>query len=222
MAFGTGTTYLFGDSYEEENFGELLDQYIDDTEIEEKKRLEDKEYGEEKSNLESHNDLSHLSSYAITITEFIKDYLEMDISKIETQNLTHKNFKDLTKDNPLVIGIYNKYVDIDEVVKGDYILVTDYFGNIGSYLNPNHLRDLTRLEIIKKQLKIMGKIRISMLSELDELYNRFLLVAEEYEYLSSKCSQCDEMLKKVGKSKSKILRSMSKYYEEFDLLKDKK
>lgn len=200
---------------EEENFERLLDKYMDYDEIEEKKKLENKEYYEEKNNLESHNDLSYLNKYTITITEFIRDYLEMDISKIKTQNLTHKNFKDLTRDNPLVIGIYNGYVDIDEVVKRDYILVTDCFGNIGSYLNPNYLRDLTRLEIIKKQLKIMSKIRISILSELDELYNRYLLVAEEYEYLNLKCSKYYEMVRKTGKIKE--LKKIDSFIEHFNI-----
>lgn len=199
---------------DEENFEQLLEQYIDDNEIEEKKRLEDeKYYYEKKASLDSHNDLSNLNEYTITIEEFIRDYLKMDVCKIEAKNLTHKNFKDLTKDNPLVIGIYNGYVDIDEVVKRDYILVTDCFGNIGSYLNPCALRDLTRLDIISKQLKLMSKIRITILSDLDRLYKEYNSALKEHEYLKLKCSNYYEMLKKANKTKT--LKHIDSFIEHF-------
>lgn len=197
----------------DENFEKLLEQYMDEKEIEKKKRLEDLEYETQTISSDFHNDLSYLNKYTITISEFIRDYLEMDVCDIKTCNLSHKNFKDLTRDNPLVIGIYNGYVDIDEVVKGDYILVIDCFGNIGSYLNPKYLRDLTRLEIIKKQLNIMSKIRIRILSDLDELYNKFLLASEEYEYLNLKCSKYHEMIKKAGKTKE--LKNINSFIEHF-------
>lgn len=197
---------------EEIEFSELLEQYMDDEEIDYKKKLEqDDQYDEGLKT--SYTDLSYLDEHTITITEFLRDYLQMDISGIKTKNLTHKNLKDLTKDNPLVIGIYNKYVDIDEVIKQDYLLVKDCYGNIGSYLNPMYLRDLTKLEIIRRQLNIMKKVRISILSELNDFYNEFLLATEEYEYLTLKCSSYYEMLKKVGRQKT--LKNIDKFIKKF-------
>ncbi len=199
----------------DENFFELfLDQYIDEEVIKEKIRLEDEEYEKETQcfNSNNHNDLYNLSGYAITIEDFLKKYLKMDIKNIQTDNLTHRNLKDLTRDNPLVIGIYNGYVDIDEVIKQDYLIVTDCHGNIGSYLNPEFLKDFTKLELIKQQLEIMKKVRISILSDLQEFYNEYSRILEELEYLNSKCSSYEEMLKKVGKTKS--LKNIKLFVEQ--------
>jgi len=73
-------------------------------------------------------DISALSGYAITIPEFVNIYLN-EVPMESTGNLTHKQFKELTKDNPLVVGIFNGLVDVDEVVKQDCIIVIDCFGN---------------------------------------------------------------------------------------------
>lgn len=195
----------------EKEFEELLEDYLDEEEIKDKIKLDKDEVEEEKKS--NRDDLATLREYAISIPEFLRDYLKTDISNIKTNNLTHRNFKDLTQDNPLVIGIYNKYVDIDEVLKKDYLIVTDCNNNIGSYLNPNYLRDLTKLEIIKKQLSIMKKIRISILNDLEEYYKNFMEATEEYEYLNHKCSGYVEMLEKVGKKGT--VKKLKKYVDKY-------
>lgn len=195
-----------------ENFEELLEQYLDEEEIEKKKNLEEDIVEDKKLN--SRKDLRYLEEYTITITEFLRDYIKMDVNNIKTNNLTHKNLKDLTKDNPLVIGIFNDYVDVDEIMKRDYLIVTDCFGNIGSYLNPNYLRDMTKLELMEKELKIIEKSKIVMLEELEEYYTKFMSVVREHDYLEKKCSRYYELLENVEKEDT--IRKIRRYIKHFD------
>lgn len=204
-----------------ENFEELLEQYMDMDEIEEKKKNDDEEYEEEieeqKKNTDSKT-LKTLKGYAITIKEFLRDYIKMDITNIETDNLTHKNLKDLTRDNPFVIGISNDYVDIDEIIKRDYLVVIDCFGNVGSYLNPEYLRDITRLEYVEREFEIVEKSRVIAFEKLMDYYNRYMSVLSEYTYLEAKCSGYYEMLNKANKNN--VVKNIKKYIDQFgvDLL----
>lgn len=199
----------------QENFEELLEQYIDEEEIEKKKKLEEEEELEEKKKSTNYRDLKLLKGYAITMAEFLRDYIKMDITELETNNLTHKNLKDLTHDNPFVIGISNDYVDIDEIIKRDYLVVIDCFGNVGSYLNPCHLRDITRLELVEKELKILEKSRIVILEKVAEHYFKFKNVSDEYNYLEAKCSGYYDLLRKVNKGN--VVGKIEKYLDHFGL-----
>ena len=202
----------------EENFEDLLEQYLDEEEIQNKIKQEEKEIRENKNKFKK---LNIPGEYTITIEEFLRDYLKMDTNHIKTNNLTHKGLKDLTQNNPLVIGIYNDYLDLDEIIKRDYLVVTDCYGNIGSYLNPNYLRDLTKKELIEKELKILEKVRIITLENLEEHYNKFMEASEEYKYLEVRCKNFYEMLTNVRKGKT--IDKIEQYVEHFgtDLIEEK-
>lgn len=194
----------------DENFKDLLEDYMDEDEILKKKKLDEME---EEKNIDKCKFLMEYKDYAISIDEFLRRYLKVDTNKIDTSRLTHKNLKMLTIDNPLVVGIYNGYVDIDEIVRRDYLLVYDCFGNIGSYLNPEKLMDLTRLELIRNELKILKKSKIMALEDLGEFYSKFMMKKDEYDYLNLKCSKYYEMLAKSKKRGSigKIKRYIKKH-----------
>lgn len=194
----------------DESFKDLLEDYMDEDEILKKKKLDEME---EEKNIDKCKFLMKYKDYAISIDEFLRRYLKVDTNKIDTSRLTHKNLKMLTIDNPLVVGIYNGYVDIDEIVRRDYLLVYDCFGNIGSYLNPEKLMDLTRLELIRNELKILKKSKIMALEDLGEFYSKFMMKKDEYDYLNLKCSKYYEMLAKSKKKGSigKIKRYIKKH-----------
>lgn len=194
----------------DESFKDLLEDYMDEDEILKKKKLDEME---EEKNIDKCKFLMEYKDYAISIDEFLRRYLKVDTNKIDTSRLTHKNLKMLTIDNPLVVGIYNGYVDIDEIVRRDYLLVYDCFGNIGSYLNPEKLMDLTRLELIRNELKILKKSKIMALEDLGEFYSKFMMKKDEYDYLNLKCSKYYEMLAKSKKRGSigKIKRYIKKH-----------
>lgn len=193
-----------------ENFEELLNQYIDIEEIESKLSEDEKE--EILENVEAKNaDLKNLYEYSITIEEFVTHYLQENPMEA-LDNLTHKQFKDLTKDNPLVVGIFNGDVDIDEVLKQDYIVVRDCFNNLGSYLNPEKLRDFTRLDIIEKQYEKVKEMRSLWCKHVLEHYIKYTQAYQEYMYLSHKCEQYEESISKAKKNRK--LKELKQFVDE--------
>ena len=199
----------------EESFEALLEKYIDEDEINEKIKSDNEEIKEEQNNQnvsESKKDIRKYKEYAISMEEFLSKYLKMHASKLCSTTLSHKDLKYLTVGNPLVVGIYNRYVDIDEIKRKDYLLVYDCNGDIGSYLNPDKLRDLTKLEIVSKQYEIVKKSSVNILEDLDELYQKYCSIREELDYLTLKCSGYDEMLTKAEKNGS--VGKIKKYVHE--------
>lgn len=201
----------------EENFETLLDMYMDDDEISKKINLDNEEIKREKKDddkeFDTKKDITKYREYAISMEEYLSKYLRMDTSKISAKTLTHKNLKSLTIDNPLVIGIYNGYVDIDEIKRRDYLIVIDVLGNIGSYLNPDRLRDLTKLEIVANQLRILKRSSIYALQDLAEFYAKFMQTKKEFDYLNLECSKYYEMLTKSEKNDS--VRKIKKYVKKY-------
>ena len=200
----------------EENFEALLEMYMNEEEINEKIKSDNKEIKEEEKNnekvSESKKDIRKYKEYAISMNEFLSKYLKMNTHKLRTATLSHKDLKYLTIGNPLVVGIYNRYVDIDEIKRKDYLLVYDCNGDIGSYLNPDKLRDLTKLEIVSKQYEIVKKSSVNILEDLDELYQKYCSIREELDYLTLKCSGYEEMLTKAQKNGS--VGKIKKYVNE--------
>lgn len=200
----------------EENFEALLEMYMNEEEINEKIKSDNEEIKEEEQNIEkvseSKKDIRKYKEYAISMEEFLSKYLKMHASKLCTTTLSHKDLKYLTVGNPLVVGIYNRYVDIDEIKRKDYLLVYDCNGDIGSYLNPDKLRDLTKLEIVSKQYEIVKKSSVNILEDLDELYQKYCSIREELDYLTLKCSGYEEMLTKARKNGS--VGKIKKYVHE--------
>lgn len=200
----------------EENFEALLEMYMNEEEINEKIKSDNEEIKEEEQNIEkvseSKKDIRKYKEYAISMNEFLSKYLKMNTHKLRTATLSHKDLKYLTVGNPLVVGIYNRYVDIDEIKRKDYLLVYDCNGDIGSYLNPDKLRDLTKLEIVSKQYEIVKKSSVNILEDLDELYQKYCSIREELDYLTLKCSGYEEMLTKAQKNGS--VGKIKKYVNE--------
>ena len=98
----------------EENFEALLEMYMNEEEINEKIKSDNKEIKEEEKNnekvSESKKDIRKYKEYAISMNEFLSKYLKMNTHKLRTATLSHKDLKYLTIGNPLVVGIYNGYI----------------------------------------------------------------------------------------------------------------
>ena len=195
-----------------ESFEELLDMYINEDEIQKKKKMDNIETEKEEKKQYSKKDIRKYREYAISMEEFLNKYLKINTSKMCAKALTHKDLKILTEENPLVVGIYNGYVDIDEIIRKDYLIVYDHFGDIGSYLNPDKLRDLTKLDIVSKQYEIVKKSSVNLLKDLDKLYKEYCSVKDELDYLTLKCAGYKEMLTKVQKNGS--VGKIKKYVHE--------
>ncbi len=194
-----------------ENFEELLKEYMDNEEI--IKKISEDEKEEEVKKVELKNsDISFMYDYSVSILDFVKNYLNEMPEDTNLDNLTHKQFKDLTKDNPLVVGIFNGDIDIDEVLKQDYVIVRDCFNNLGTYLNPEKLRDFTRLDIVEKQYEKVQETRRLWCKHVIEYYNKYNSAYQEYMYLSHKCQIYEEILFKLNK-KNKV-KELKRFVDE--------
>lgn len=209
---------------EEENFEELVKDFLNEDAIMEKIQL-DIEEEQEKEEIEK--DLKHnLEPYAISVDEFLINYLRINddflsgnltedsmYAMFRTKQLTHKDLKILTRDNPFVIGVCNADVDVDDIKKGDCVVVRDCNGNLGTYLNPSFFRDLSRIEDVKRQLKIISKIRIKNMSQIMELYHKNTEAKDLLVYLLRREKQYIELLEKLNKPNgfSRIKRFVKKF-----------
>ncbi len=182
-----------------ENFEDLLSEYLDEEIINEKIKQDNIESNKEQETQNRKSDITSLDEYAITIPEFVRNYLREE-TETSVDDLTHKQFKELTKDNPLVVGIFNGDVDIDEVLKQDYVIVKDCFGHLGTYLNPERLRDFTRLDIVEKQYEKVKEMRRLWCKHVFEYYNKYCMAYQELMYLSNKCEVYEEILYKLRKT----------------------
>ena len=108
----------------EENFYELLDQYLDVEEIEGKKKL-DKEQETKENSIFSDSPFS--IEDAITLNDFVNNFLMI---KSDASNLYHSGLKDLSC--PYVVGVSNDFANKNpELVKQGYLLISSnpFFDN---------------------------------------------------------------------------------------------
>lgn len=75
----------------EENFEALLDMYIDEEEIEKKIEMDNLETEKEEKKQDSKKDIRKFKEYAISMEEFLNNYLKINISEPCAKILTHRD-----------------------------------------------------------------------------------------------------------------------------------
>ena len=160
----------------DENFIELLDQYLDEEEIESKKESDLME--EKREQLKNFSDSNFTVEDTITIGRFVNDYLEIpgDCSK-----LYHSGLKDLGSD--LVMGVDNNFANKNpELVKQGYLLlVIDSRNKRGTYVNPFYLERVLNKNEVELEFNIFSKAGIHDLEKLVEYYNKYMELLERVE-----------------------------------------
>ena len=153
----------------DESFIELLDLYLDEEEIEMKKK-EDLKY-EKREQLKNFSDSNFSVDDTITIGRFVNDYLNIsgDCSK-----LYHSGLKELGSD--FVMGVDNNFANKNpELVKNGYLLlVIDSRNKRGTYVNPFYLEKILDKEEVERELTVFSKAGVHDLEKLDEYYNKYL------------------------------------------------
>lgn len=134
--------------------------------------------------------------YSITIREFVNDYLEVEH---DCYGLTHRGLK--TFNNPFVFGVSNEFAEKnpDCVFRKEVLVVYDSKKNKGTYLNPHFLRKLTDLETTLATIKVIGKVRIFELKDINEIYEQFKMISLEAEMLNKLYSGYYDVLKYTEK-----------------------
>lgn len=156
----------------EENFLELLEQYLDEEEIAMKKK-EDKIEEERELNIKTESNFTREDS--ISIDRYVNEFLGIPG---DCSNLLHCGLKDLKCD--YIMGIDNNFANKNpELVKQGYLLlVIDSHNKRGTYVNPFYLKKYVSKEA-EKELTIFSRKRLNDLKRLEIFYKEYLIVLEE-------------------------------------------
>ena len=186
-----------------EDFGSILDLYLDQDEIEEKIKQDKNNEAKNKKNSKTK---SNNFSKVISISDFVNYYLgaEHDCTALKHQGL--KSFK-----NPYVVGVSNNFAlkNPDCVMRNEILVVIDAFGNPGTYINPKLLKNVETMEEYKFLLGLLHKIKLHSFenaNNLAYLHKSILLHIEGLE--KSYIDSCD-LLKTL--SKENLLEEMRMY-----------
>lgn len=129
----------------QDNFYELVEQYLDPEAIKEKYELDDT--FEEKDVVSSKSPFS--ISDAITINDYVNNFLNI---KVDASNLYHCGLKQINC--PYVIAVSNNFSNKNpEYVKlGFLLIVIDANNNRGTYLNPFYINQLLYKNSLKEKI----------------------------------------------------------------------
>jgi hypothetical protein len=158
----------------EENFKELLENYLDDLDIESKKEI-DKENVKEVN----HKYLDKIDDKdVITIEAFVNEYLNI---KSNASKLLHCGLKDLNC--PYVVGVSNEFAskNMDLVKKGYLLVVVDFHHNKGTYLNPFYLKKLLTMGSTLEEYNLFMKKRLNDLQMLEDYYTQYITLKNQVE-----------------------------------------
>jgi hypothetical protein len=158
----------------EENFLELLDNYLDEEEI--KRKIQNDEIEEENTKKNMHTEAIFSIEDSISIGRYVNEYLEIPG---DCSNLLHCGLKDLQCD--YVMGIDNNFANKNPelVKKGFLLLVIDSHNNRGTYVNPFYLKNfVSNKENIEKEYKVFTKKFITDLKLLEEFYQEYITILD--------------------------------------------
>ncbi len=160
----------------EDNFLELLEQYLDEEEIELKKASDREEL--QKHELRNCKESIFTREDAITIGKYVNDYLGIPG---DCSNLLHCGLKDLQCN--YVMGVDNNFANKNpELVQQGYLLlVIDSHNNRGTYVNPFYLQKIINKDEKEKELKLFSKMILKDLKKLKEYYRKYMNLREEIE-----------------------------------------
>lgn len=140
------------------------------------------------------------------ISQFIDIFFE---TKHECRKLKHQGLKSF--DNPYLIGISNDiaFKNPDCVARNEIIVVIDDYGNMGSYLNPDHIKRLTELEICKYQLKQIEKITLHNLNSIQSVYQKYNELNQRIKVLEGLYGKGYDLL--FYTERMRVLRNIKRY-----------
>jgi len=188
-----------------EKFEDMLEMYLNEEEIEYKKKIDEEEMEIEKKT----NKYRHEFKNTITIREFVNCYLE---TEHDCDNLKHVGLKSFK--NPYVIGVSNDFAikNMEYVLKNEILIVTDAYNNPAAYINPIILKQIETMEQLKYTMNILEKIRIHNIANIKKLYEEFDDLNKRMKLIKNNYLKGNEILRKLNKKY--ILSELKKYTEK--------
>lgn len=190
-----------------ENFEEMLEKYLDDEEMKSKYIEDEKENVVEIKNIVKK--IGNNFESTISISEFVSCYLG---TEHKCKNLKHKGLKSFN--NPYVIGISNEFAikNPDCIIRNEIVVVIDDYGNPGTYINPNILKQIKNMEEYKNTRNLLEKIKLHNLDNIDILYNEYNNIIKKIDELEKTYIDSCDLLKCL--EKKYILREIRKYVKK--------
>ena len=156
----------------EEDFLMLLENYLNEEEIEKKKRLDEEIVSVSKI----HTDSPFTIADTIPIGKFVNEYLGIQGN---CSNLWHSGLKELESD--LLFGVDNNFANKnpEAVRSGFLLLVIDARNNRGTYINPRYLENLLNQgDDLNKAYDALRRKRINDLQKLADYYTQYVELSE--------------------------------------------
>lgn len=194
-----------------ENFEEMLENYLDENEINSKKKMD----YEEPIKKKNYSKYKHQFEKTITIREFVNNYLGINH---DCKNLRHIGLKSF--ESPYIISISNDFAikNKEFVLRNEILIVVDSYGNPAAYVNPNLLKQITTMEELKNTINILEKIRLNNLLGIKSLYDQYDLINKKIIELSLSYSDGNELFRRLNKKE--ILIEIKKYAKQVSKNKD--
>lgn len=161
----------------EENFADLLDQYLEEEEIELKKREDELELIQEKKQIQTESNFR--KEDCIPIDRYVHEFLGINITMSgDYSNLLHCGLKDLGCD--YVMGVDNNFANKNPelVHQGYLLLVIDAHNKRGTYINPFYLKKYISKDA-ERELDAFYKKSVQDLKKIDILYNEYQLLVDQ-------------------------------------------
>jgi len=190
-----------------ENFVDLLDNYLDEKEIELKKQYDYDEMAREEKKLAIARGI--LYDDAITIHSFLKNYLHTRTNGDMELTLTTLKYLGLT--SGYVMGVHDNFAknNPELVDQGFLLLVKDPNHNRGTYINPQYIDKLLNKDILDIKLKKFSNPQTINLEDLSDYYDEYqeLLKEKENNEITYDVIKKTHKVKKFEKLKEVIEKS---------------
>ena len=184
---------------DEDSFLDLLEEYLDDDVIEQKKHDDEKE--NKKETKKTQTESTFVEEDSISISRYVNDYLGIPGN---CSKLYHSGLKELGCE--YVMGVDNNFANKNPelVHQGYLLLVIDAKHHRGTYINPYYLRKIMNKDDVEKELKAFSKKRQIELKKLSEYYKKYLELKAEYDnntkfYSLLKETHKEKQLRKIMK-----------------------
>ncbi|MCR4581240.1 MAG: hypothetical protein K5666_01870 [Bacilli bacterium] len=146
---------------EQEDLMALYEQYIDDQTLQEINEADNLEESGYKIVRKGYSEARFPEELLIPISDFVNYYLGITGN---CKNLWHSGLKDLG--SIYLFGVDNNFANKhpDKVYTGELLLVVDARGNVGTYINPNLIKNLIESEDAQVELRHLRKTGVQTLA----------------------------------------------------------